>query len=419
MNPRFEKYVAETTSKLENPGLLLVSTNKDGKSNVMTIGWGLIGVFWRMPVFMVAVRPSRYTYDFIKDSGEFTVNVPGEGLDDVVQHCGEVSGREHDKFSECKLNLLKAKKVKVPVIKECKIHYECRVVHQLKVAPSLVPASVKKTLYPRGDYHTLYFGKILAVYKRRLSRLNLTRELEGEKMLVEEIWRELEGYVDAEEKGKRIHWEEQYHVTPRLHGVPTSVVRKVSSKYFQRVKKTGKRRILRLCEELLSSGYTEERAIAFDWAFRIRRSYEPSDFYLLESWLKKYVHGWGGCDDLCTHALGTFIFQFPQFIPRVKEWAKSTNTWLRRACAVVMIYSVRRKKRLEDIFEIADLLLRDSDIMVQKGYGWMLKEASNRFPREVFKYVMKNKKEMPRTPLRYAIEKLPSEKKKEAMKTET
>ena len=60
--------------------------------------------------------------------------------------------------------------------------------------------------------------------------------------------------------------------------------------------------------------------------------------------------------------------------------------------------------------------MTDSDDMVQKGYGWMLKVASNQFPNEVFRYVMKNKNEMPRTALRYAIEKLPSDKRKQAMK---
>jgi flavin reductase (DIM6/NTAB) family NADH-FMN oxidoreductase RutF len=164
MNLQFEKHFAKTMSKLEDSGLLLVTAKKDGKSNVMTVGWGLIGVLWRMPVFMVAVRPSRFTHELIEDSGEFTVNVPGEGMNDVVKHCGNVSGREHDKFAECKLTLVKGKKVRVPVIKECKTHYECQVVHKLEVVPGLVPANVKKTFYPRSDYHTIYFGKILAVY---------------------------------------------------------------------------------------------------------------------------------------------------------------------------------------------------------------------------------------------------------------
>jgi flavin reductase (DIM6/NTAB) family NADH-FMN oxidoreductase RutF len=62
------------------------------------------------------------------------------------------------------LTLLRGKLVKVPVIKECKIHYECRVVTKLEVKPGQVPSDVDKLFYPKNDYHTLYFGKILAAY---------------------------------------------------------------------------------------------------------------------------------------------------------------------------------------------------------------------------------------------------------------
>ena len=70
---------------------------------------------------------------------------------------------------------------------------------------------------------------------------------------------------------------------------------------------------------------------------------------------------------------------------------------------------------LNDIFEIADILHSDSDDMVRKGYGWMLKAASQAHQKEVFDYVMKRKATMPRTSLRYAIEKMPQELKKLAM----
>jgi len=164
MSVKFDEYVIETLAKLEDPGCLLVGAKKNDTCNVMTIGWGFVGVFWRMHVFMVAVRHSRFTHEFIQDTGEFTVNVPGEGLEKVVSYCGEVSGREHDKLEECKLTLAKGKKVNVPVIKECKIHYECKVVYKLEVKPAEIPDDVKRVFYPKKDYHTLYFGKILAVY---------------------------------------------------------------------------------------------------------------------------------------------------------------------------------------------------------------------------------------------------------------
>ena len=71
---------------------------------------------------------------------------------------------------------------------------------------------------------------------------------------------------------------------------------------------------------------------------------------------------------------------------------------------------------LKDIFEIADILFQDNDDLVQKGYGWMLKEASRMHQAEVFEYVMRNKATMPRTALRYAIEKMPEELRRLAMK---
>jgi flavin reductase (DIM6/NTAB) family NADH-FMN oxidoreductase RutF len=164
MNPKIDGFAVETLEKLEDPGCLLVGAKKDGKCNVMAIGWGFVGLLWGMPVFVVAVRHSRFTHEFVEDSGEFTVNVPGEGLDKAVDYCGEVTGREHDKFKDCGLAVKEGKKVKVPVIKKCKIHYECKVVHKLEVKSGLVPADVKNVYYQKGDYHTLYFGKILAVY---------------------------------------------------------------------------------------------------------------------------------------------------------------------------------------------------------------------------------------------------------------
>ena len=71
---------------------------------------------------------------------------------------------------------------------------------------------------------------------------------------------------------------------------------------------------------------------------------------------------------------------------------------------------------LREAFVVADILLKDSDDMVQKAYGWMLKEVSNQYPERVFSYVMKHKDKMPRTALRYAIEKLSLSLKKQAMK---
>ena len=88
---------------------------------------------------------------------------------------------------------------------------------------------------------------------------------------------------------------------------------------------------------------------------------------------------------------------------------------MRRSAAVSLIVPARKGKFLTNIFEIANLLLIDKDDLVQKGYGWLLKTASVPYQQEVFDYVMDRKTVMPRTALRYAIEKMPKVLKKQAM----
>jgi 3-methyladenine DNA glycosylase AlkD len=195
----------------------------------------------------------------------------------------------------------------------------------------------------------------------------------------------------------------------------TSVVRRISGQRFREVKHLDKERLFALCEDLLESRNWPERAIAFDWAFRYWKRFEESDFVTFERWLNAYVDGWGSCDNFCTHAFGSLILQYPGLIPGVMKWTKSDNRWFRRAAAVVMIYSARRGEHLDAAFQIADCLLTDGDDMVQKGYGWMLKEISKRDPARVFDYVMTHKDVMPRTSLRYAIEKLDPDLRKRAM----
>jgi 3-methyladenine DNA glycosylase AlkD len=114
--------------------------------------------------------------------------------------------------------------------------------------------------------------------------------------------------------------------------------------------------------------------------------------------------------------MGDFIEKFPEYINKLKRWTQSDNRWMRRAAAVSLIVPAKHGKYLDDVLEIAGLLLTDTDDMVRKGYGWLLKEASRKHQKEVFDYVMRNRKSMPRTALRYAIELMPKELKADAMK---
>lgn len=230
--------------------------------------------------------------------------------------------------------------------------------------------------------------------------------------IIEKIRRELKKNVDVKTKatGQRFFKEKV-----KLYGIKTAVVSRIAKDHFADIKGLGKNEILGLCEELWQSGFMEESFIACDWSYRVRGQYEPKDFKVFEKWVSDYVGNWASCDSLCNHTIGTFMEMYPQYLADLKIWAKSKNRWARRAAAVTLIIPAKSGKFLEDIFEIADILLLDDDDLVQKGYGWMLKAASQARQKEAFEYVLNHKEAMPRTALRYAIEKMPKELKQKAM----
>lgn len=223
---------------------------------------------------------------------------------------------------------------------------------------------------------------------------------------------ELEQNIDEKtrESAQRFFKEEV-----KFHGVKSAVVRRIARKHFKSIKEKEKPEIFSLCEDLLRSDFGEEAFIAFEWAYGLEKKYEPADFQVFESWIQRYVNNWAKCDTLCNHAVGSFIEQYPEYVRDLQSWARSENRWLRRASAVTLILPARKGKFLDDVFEISDILLLDRDDLVQKGYGWLLKEASKAHRKEVYDYIMLRKGEMPRTALRYAIEKMPDEMRRKAM----
>lgn len=194
----------------------------------------------------------------------------------------------------------------------------------------------------------------------------------------------------------------------KSYNVRYPVVKKIARKFFPTCPEC---ELIDACDALWSSGYQEEGSIAIQWVKKAKL-YE---FFMLETWVYKYLKNWAHIDELCCGVLGHLLIVKPEHIERVKSWTKSTNRWKRRAAAVSFIVPVRKGLYKEHMFEVASLLLKDNDDLVQKGYGWLLKEGCKKFQDEVFEFVMKNKKDMPRTALRYAIEKMPASLKKRAM----
>ncbi|MEM2126784.1 MAG: flavin reductase family protein [Candidatus Bathyarchaeia archaeon] len=157
-------FIEETYRIMRGHGLFLVSAGRGGRPNAMTIGWGLLGTMWREPFLAVAVRRSRYTHGLIEESGEFTVCLPGRGMERMLEFCGSRSGRELDKFKELGMTAVRGISIGTPYIGECPVHFECRVAYKVDVKEGQLDPAMEREIYPRGDFHTIYYGRVLGVY---------------------------------------------------------------------------------------------------------------------------------------------------------------------------------------------------------------------------------------------------------------
>lgn len=235
----------------------------------------------------------------------------------------------------------------------------------------------------------------------------------GIESIIEQIRQELEKNADEKTRISSKNFFKEEIIT---YGVKSQLIHQVSKDLFKPLSTISKPEVFAICEILWQSGYFEESIVACNWSYAMRKKYTPADFEVFERWISQYVSNWASCDTLCNHTVGEFIEMFPDFVSGLKKFALSGNRWVRRAAAVSLIIPARKGKFLNDIFEIADILLLDEDDLVQKGYGWMLKAASQAHQEAIYNYVIKNKKVMPRTALRYAIEKMPADLKVQAMK---
>jgi flavin reductase (DIM6/NTAB) family NADH-FMN oxidoreductase RutF len=127
------------------PAVLITSSNKEGKSNVFTVGW--IGTACtRPPMITVAIRPERLSYDYIKETEEFVVNLPPSTMTRLVDYCGVVSGKKEDKIEKLRLKLETSLQVSAPSLADCPVNIECKL----------------KSITPLGS-HDLFLAEVVSV----------------------------------------------------------------------------------------------------------------------------------------------------------------------------------------------------------------------------------------------------------------
>lgn len=188
----------------------------------------------------------------------------------------------------------------------------------------------------------------------------------------------------------------------------TGELRKVAVRFRRTIiAENGLPFLLQVADQLFRGEVLEEKNFA---VFLLQDSvgeFGQPEFKLFESWLDR-VTTWADHDALVHYLIGPMVAADAAFLSQPPRWAKTRKRWHQRAAAVSLIHSTRLHKNFGDIQRTAEMLLTSDDDMVQKGLGWLLREAAKANPKQTVEYLMTIRDRTPRLVLRTACETLPA-----------
>ena len=176
---------------------------------------------------------------------------------------------------------------------------------------------------------------------------------------------------------------------------------------------------LALCDILVREAELESKAVGTLILSRFKKEFPRSLFGKIKGWLASdLLANWASVDTLCTDAMGAFLEKYPEYVDRIKRWAGHSNRWVKRASAVSFIKLARKPAFLPAVYEIAASLFPVDDDLVQKATGWLLREAGKADSRRLERFLFEHGPAIPRTTVRYAIERF-DEKTRKRLLVET
>ena len=197
----------------------------------------------------------------------------------------------------------------------------------------------------------------------------------------------------------------KHEVTSR--GWYTAELRKVARRFRRTiVAEYGQPYLLQVADELFTGEVLEEKNFAVMLLEGMTGSFGPDEFKLFESWIDR-ITSWADHDALVHYLLGPMIAADDRYLSRPPLWARKKGQWHQRAAAVSLIHSTRKHKNFAQIQAMTELLRNSQDDMVQKGLGWLLREAAKANREETVAYLMQVRDRLPRFVLRTACETLP------------
>ncbi|MGI8742687.1 MAG: DNA alkylation repair protein [Bryobacteraceae bacterium] len=227
--------------------------------------------------------------------------------------------------------------------------------------------------------------------------------------LLQFINREFEAGAEPQ-FAKNLRWFFKETVDP--YGVRGAQIRQLAAAVYREIKHWPAKQRDQVCEALWKTGKLEGGILVSHLYRRFYKQCGAREFAVFERWIDRYVRNWAHTDGVASWLLAACIRNDPALIERLYLWTRARNRWKRRASAVALLQEAKQGRNTESIFRVADLLFGDADEIVQKGVGWLLKEAYPRKPAATVDFLSERKAKASRLTLRYAAEKMTSDDKK-------
>jgi 3-methyladenine DNA glycosylase AlkD len=170
-----------------------------------------------------------------------------------------------------------------------------------------------------------------------------------------------------------------------------------------------------LCDLLLREPELEARGAGLLILSGFKREFSPALLSAATGWLETRLDNWALVDSFCSLVLSPILGGFPDVLAELRVWSRHRILWVRRAALVTLIPHARRGQLLDAAYEMAVEHFADPEDLMHKATGWLLREAGKKDSRRLRQYLLKHGPAIPRTALRYAIERFPAAERKDLL----
>jgi 3-methyladenine DNA glycosylase AlkD len=172
-----------------------------------------------------------------------------------------------------------------------------------------------------------------------------------------------------------------------------------------------------LADRLIVDRYLETKGVAIELVARYRRDFTPALLPKWKRWLAKSSGNWATTDAICGSLIGPTLVSYPEAARDLARWSRHPSMWVRRASVVALIPLARKGRLLDLLYGNVQRLQGDPHDLLHKAVGWALREAGKADAARLERYLRANGPRIPRTTLRYAIERFPPARRRELLES--